>query len=207
MRIILALILLILVVGAGAYWGSPYYTVWRLDQAAKALDARATAGSIDLPAVRANLSPALAARFQSAIDTEKTKPHSILDRIGMAIAPFLNGKPAEVLVTPEALAVMLKTAAPPRYVNPFDHRRPADSAYPGEPYVVREHYVDNDLDQFSAAIGNRLRPGAEVRLKLLRFGFFTWKITTLDLDQDAPLTGGATTGASTTTVMTNNTSD
>ena len=192
MKAILLLLVLLALAGAGAYWGSPYYTVWRLEQAAKGLDAPTIARDVDLGAVKANLSPGLAARLTIAIDVEKAKPHSILDRIGMAIAPFLQHKPADAVVTPEGVAVMLKTAAPPRYAGPFPQGREPDSAHPGEPYTLNQGYIDGDLDQFQAAIGNRLKPGAEVRLRLLRRGFFTWKVTELDLDHDAPITGGVT---------------
>ena len=107
-RSFLALILLVAALAVGAYYGSPFYTVWRLEQAAKGGDAHAIAGVIDFPAVRANLSPRLSAALQASIDAEKTKPHSFLNRIGMAIAPFFHSKPADTLVTPEGLAIMLK---------------------------------------------------------------------------------------------------
>jgi hypothetical protein len=191
MKGILFLVVLLAATSVAAYWGSPYYTVWRLEQAAKGLDAATIARDVDLAAVKANLSPALAERLTVAIDVEKSRPHSILDRIGMAIAPFLQLKPADAVLTPEGVAVMLKTAAPPRYTAPFPQAREPDRAHPGEPYTLSQGYIKGDLDQFHAAIGNRLKPGAEVRLKLLRRGFFIWKVTELDLDQNAPITGGS----------------
>jgi hypothetical protein len=198
MKSLLSLVLLIALAAAGAYYGSPYYTVWRLEQAAKGQDASVVAGFIDFPAVRANLSTKLAAALAVQIDTEQAKPHSILDRIGMAIAPlFHHDRPGETLVTPEGVAVMLKTAKPPSYLSPFHTGREPDAAHPGEPYTVTEGYIDNDLDQFQAAVGNRLRPGAEVKLHLLRRGFFTWKVTALDLDHDAPGKGASTDNTST----------
>jgi hypothetical protein len=205
MRNFLSLILLIAVVVVGAYYGSPYYAVWQLEQAAKGGDAHAIANFIDFPAVRANLSPALSAKLQANIDAEKTKPHSLLDRIGMAIAPLFHGKAADTLVTPEGVAVMLKTAEAPSYANPFHRGRAPDSANPGEPYTVSQDYIDNDLDQFHAAIGNKLRPGAEVTLRLLRRGFMTWKVTEIDLDHNAPLK--TFTSTTTTTSSSSNTSN
>jgi hypothetical protein len=190
MKAILWLLVLFAAASVAAYWGSPYYAVWRIEQAAKGLDAPTIARDVDLEAVKANLSPALAARLTIAIDVEKSRPHSILDRIGMAIAPFLQHKPADAVLTPEGVAVMLKTAAPPRYAGPFPQGRGSDRAHPGEPYTLSQGYIDGDLDQFRAAVGNRLKPGAEVRLTLLRRGFFMWKVTDLDLDHDAPITGG-----------------
>lgn len=200
MRNFLSLILLIAVVIVGTYYGSPYYAVWRLEQAAKGGDAHAIAGAVDFPAVRANLSSRLSAQLQANINAEKTKPHSLLDRIGMAIAPLFQGKPADTLVTPEGITVMLKTAEAPGYSNPFHQGREPDSAHPGEPYTIHQDYVDNDLDQFHADIGNKLKPGAEAKIKLLRRGFLTWKVTGLDLDHNAPVTD-----ATTVSTTTNNT--
>jgi hypothetical protein len=198
MRNFLSLILLIAVVVVGAYYGSPYYTVWQLEQAAKGGDAHAIANFIDFPAVRANLSPKLTAALQANIDAEKTKPHSILDRIGMAIAPLFHGKPADTLVTPEGVAVMLKTAEPPSYTNPFHRGRAPDAANPGEPYTISQDYIDNDLDQFHAAIGNKLKPTAEITLRMLRRGFMTWKVTAIDLGTP-PVTTTSTTSTTTST--------
>jgi hypothetical protein len=196
MRSFLSLILLLAVIVVGAYYGSPYYTVWRLEQAAKGGDAHAIAGVIDFPAVRANLSPQITAALQARIDAEKTRPHSLLDRIGMAIAPLFHHKPADTLVTPEGVAVMLKTASPPNYESPFQQGREPDSAHPGEPYLLSQGYLDNDLDQFHAEIGNHLKPRARITLRLLRRGFLTWKVTAIDLGM-APKT--ATVVSSTTT--------
>jgi hypothetical protein len=186
-KTLLSLIVLIALAAVGAYYGSPYYTVWRLEQAAKGQDAGAVAGFIDFPAVRANLSPQLAAVLAVQIDAEQKKPHSLLDRIGMAVAPlFHRSHPGETLVTPEGVAVMLKTARPPTYL-PFNTGREPDAAHPGEPYTISQAYIDNDLDQFHAAVGNKLKPGAEVTLRLLRRGFMTWKVTEIDLDHNAPM--------------------
>jgi hypothetical protein len=200
MRSFLSLILLVAVIIVGAYYGSPYYTVWRLEQAAKGGDAHAIGNVIDFPAVRANLSPQISAALQARIDAEKQKPHSFLDRIGMAIAPLFHHKPADTLVTPEGVAVMLKTASPPNYESPFQQGREPDSAHPGEPYVISQDYLDNDLDQFHAEIGNKLKPKAEIKLRLIRRGFLTWKVTAIDLGR-APVT--ATVVSSTTTTSSN----
>ena len=206
MKTLLSLILLLALASVGAYYGSPYYAVWRLEQAAKGQDAATVARFIDFPAVRANLSPRLAAALAVQIDAEQTKPHSILDRIGLAIAPlFHHDRPGETLITADGVAVMLKTARTPAYKGPLDTQRDPDAAHPGEPYTVDEGYIDNDLDQFHASVGNRLRAGAVVKLRLLRRGFLTWKVTEIDLDHNAPLK--TFTSASTTTSSSSNTSN
>jgi hypothetical protein len=181
MRTLFSLLLLVVLLAMGAYYGSPYYVVWRLEQAAKAGDAATVAGLTDLAAVRANLSPSLSAAFQRRVEAERAKPHSLLDRLGMAIAPLFQAKPADVLVTPEGLAILLKTGAAPSYATVYHGGREADWAHPGRPYTLKEGYAGDDLDQFRARVGNRLKPEREVRLTLLRRGFFNWRLTAVDV--------------------------
>ena len=73
--------------------------------------------------------------------------------------------------------------------------------------MISQDYLDNDLDQFHAAIGNKLKPTAEITLKLLRRGFLTWKVTAIDLGT-APATtistSTTTTGSSSSTDNTSN---
>jgi hypothetical protein len=196
MKTFLSLIVLIVLAAGGAYFGSPYYTIWRLEQAAKGLDAATIGGLVDFPAVRANLSPKLASALAVQMNVEQAKPHSIFDRIGMAIAPLLHHRPGETLVTAQGVAVMLKTAKPPSYTSPLGTDRDADAAHPGQPYTVSEGYFDNDFDQFHAAVGNRLGPDAVVRLRLLRRGFFTWKVMMIDLGTVATTSADSTPNAS-----------
>ena len=65
--------------------------------------------------------------------------------------------------------------------------------------MIHQDYLDNDLDQFHADIGNKLKPTAEIKLRLLRRGFLTWRVTAIDLGT-APVT------STTTSVTTSNAS-
>jgi hypothetical protein len=62
MRTFFTLILFAVTLIAGAYFGSPWWTVWNLERAAKAGDVHAVAQVVDFPAVRASLSPQLTSR-------------------------------------------------------------------------------------------------------------------------------------------------
>lgn len=180
MRTFLSWVAIIVILVGGAYYGSPWWTVWNLERAAKAADAAAVAKVVDFPAVRANLSPALTARLQAAVNREKAKPHSFLDKLTMFVAPLFQPKPADQLLTAEGVTYMLKTTDAPPWISPFKHDRTIPA---GEPGVDLAHsgYIQDDLDQFQATITNKLKPGRTVTLKLLRRGFLTWKVVGLDL--------------------------
>ena len=181
MRTLLSWIVTLVILAGGVYFGSPYYTVWTLEQAAKAGDANAVAAKVDFPQVRANLTPALTARLQGALDREKVKPHSFFDRLAMFVAPVFVPKAVDTLVTPEGVAAMIKTGHAPTWLNPVHHEKQAAKATPGEPHAIKLGYVADDLDQFQAVIENKLSPGSRVTLTLFRRGFFTWKVTAIDL--------------------------
>lgn len=190
MRSVLTWVLVIAILIAGAYFGSPWWTVWNLERAAKAGDAGAIAKVVDFPAVRATLSPRVTAELQKALEREKTKPHSFFDKLTMFVAPLFVPKPVDTLVTPDGVAYMLKTASAPPFINPLKH----DAKTPaGEPALDFMHtgYVADDLDQFRAQITNKLAPGRTVTLQMLRRGFLTWKVVGLDLSRTPVATAGS----------------
>jgi hypothetical protein len=180
MRTFFSWVLLIILIVAGAYLGSPWWAVWNLEQAAKAGDAHAVAGAVDLPAVRASLSPQLAARLQRSMDHEKTKPHSLIEKLILFVRPVFQPKAADSLLTPSGVTYMLKTAQPPPWGDLFQVQK---APPPGQPSLdlMLSGYVADDLDQFHATVDNKLLSGRAVSLKLLRRGFVTWKVVGLDL--------------------------
>jgi len=180
MRMFFSWVLLIIILVGGAYLGSPWWAVWNLDRAAKAMDAHAIESSVDFPAVRASLSPALNAQLQQSADREKAKPHSIIDKLVMFGRSLVQPKVADTVLTPQGVTYILKTGAPPPWSNPFDGQK---APPPGEPALDLGHtgYLADDLDQFHATIDNKTYPGRAVSLKLLRRGFIAWKVVGLDL--------------------------
>jgi hypothetical protein len=193
MRTIFTWVVLIIILVGGAYLGSPWWAVWNLDRAAKAMDSHAIESAVDFPAVRASLSPGLNAKLQSAMDREKAKPHSVFDKLLMFGRSLIQPKVADTVLTPQGVTYMLKTAAPPPWSNPFEGQK---APPPGEPSLDLGHsgYMDDDLDQFHATIDNKIHPERAVSLKLLRRGFITWKVVSLDLvtvAAPAPAAAGA----------------
>ncbi len=189
MRAFFSWILLAAVLATGVYLGSPWWTLWNVEQAARAGDAGAVAKAVDFPAVRASLTPQLTAKLQAALDREKVKPHSFLDKLTMFVAPLFAAKAVDTLVTPEGVAYMLKTAEAPEWKNPFAREHAtAAGASTAQPSIDIWHtgYVGDDLDQFHAVVANKLAPGHTVSVKMLRRGFMTWKIISIDLGFTMP---------------------
>lgn len=184
MRTFFTGILLVVVLVTAVYLGSPWWTLWNVEQAARAGDAGAVAKSVDFPAVRASLSPQLTAKLQAALDREQAKPHSLLDKITLFASKLFVPKPVDTLVTPEGVAYMLKTAEAPEWKNPLAHdKATAAGATTAQPTLDLWHsgYVADDLDQFHATVVNKLAPGHTASVKMLRRGFMTWKIISIDL--------------------------
>ena len=189
MRAFFSWVLLIVVLITAVYLGSPWWTMWNVEQAARAGDAGAVAKVVDFPAVRASLTPQLQAKLQAALDREQVKPHSFLDKLAMFVAPLFVPKAVDTLLTPEGVAYMLKTAEAPEWKNPIAHEKAtAAGASTAQPTLDLWHtgYVGDDLDQFHATVANKLQPGHMVSVKMLRRGFMTWKIIGIDLGYTRP---------------------
>ena len=87
--IVLAAALLAVVAGAGWWFGAPWWTLWRMREAAQAGDAEALASYIDFPALRASTRAKLAPR---------------LGPLGGVLA----GPAVDALVSPAALRLALR---------------------------------------------------------------------------------------------------
>jgi hypothetical protein len=185
MRNFLSMILLIALVIGGAYFGSPWWTVWNLEQAAKAGDAHAVAKLVDIPAVRASLTPQLTVQLQTALHHEQQKPRGLLDKLTMFASSLFAAKPVDTLVTPEGITYMIKTTRPPPWTNPFQRDKVPPAGQPALDFG-KSWYMADDLDQFHAVVINKLVPGRAISLKLLRRGFMTWKVVGLDLISTTP---------------------
>ena len=196
MNRLLTLLGLLAALAAGAWYGSPYYTVWRLSQAVKAGDAQGVARAVDFPAVRENLKPRLRAYLEAEA---QRKPGSWLDRLGLALASSLMGSAVDVVVTPETLTAMLRTAKPPRPTAPAELPPPdpggtTDAAgldpasgprKPTDTRAVRMGYLAGDLDLFRATLASRAHPQRAVGLRLTRRGFLSWKVVDVELPPSA----------------------
>ncbi len=161
--VLFALVLVLVAAGEGIYLASPYYTIFRLESAARAGDTGAVAALTDMPAVRANLSPVLAAALAGPSAAPPRKV-SFLQRLRRFFAGRGRGERPEALLTPEALTGLLRAKGA---------------------RTAREGYADGDLDAFEARLVADPKGGA-LTLRLQRRGFLSWRIVGLALSPRSP---------------------
>lgn len=107
------LALLVVAAGAGWYFGSPWWTLYQIKQAAEAKDAGALSGYIDYPAVRADVRAQIKAR---------TRPQGIarVTDVGDMLAATMAQGVADAVVRPEGMAAVFVAGSVVR--SPFQMR-------------------------------------------------------------------------------------
>ncbi|WP_353189509.1 DUF2939 domain-containing protein [Pandoraea pnomenusa] len=102
-----------LVVVVGLLFGTPYYTLWRARDAANARDADALSSYVDYPAVRESLKTSLHDQLARQMDKQHNNAFGAL---ALAFGGWVSDRVVEALLTPEAVAAMLRgdsTGLPP----------------------------------------------------------------------------------------------
>ncbi|VVE87280.1 DUF2939 domain-containing protein [Pandoraea bronchicola] len=102
-----------LVVVLGLLFGTPYYTLWRARDAANARDATALSSYVDYPAVRESLKTSLHDELARQMDKQRGNAFGAL---ALAFGGWVSDRVVEALLTPEAVAAMLRgdsTGLPP----------------------------------------------------------------------------------------------
>ncbi|MGC7402549.1 DUF2939 domain-containing protein [Pandoraea pneumonica] len=132
--------LVALVVVLGLLFGTPYYTLWRARDAANARDADTLSSYVDYPAVRESLKTNLHDQLARQMDKQRG---NALGALALAFGGWVSDRVVEALLTPEAVAAMLRgdsTGLPPapgapapRDVTPPNAANDAGSAAPAAP--------------------------------------------------------------------------
>lgn len=132
--------LVALVVVLGLLFGTPYYTLWRARDAANARDADTLSSYVDYPAVRESLKTSLHDQLARQMDKQRG---NALGALALAFGGWVSDRVVEALLTPEAVAAMLRgdsTGLPPAPgapapsdVVPPDAANQAGSAAPTAP--------------------------------------------------------------------------
>ncbi|VVD73754.1 hypothetical protein PAQ31011_00752 [Pandoraea aquatica] len=136
----LSLVVVALVVVLGLLFGTPYYTLWRARDAANARDATALSSYVDYPAVRESLKTSLHDELSRQMDKQRGNAFGAL---ALAFGGWVSDRVVEALLTPEAVAAMLRgdsTGLPPapgapapRDVAPPQAESSAPQAAPSAP--------------------------------------------------------------------------
>jgi hypothetical protein len=110
-RWLIGLVVLIVAVGGGWLWGSPYLALLQLKKAADARDLTTISARIDYPAVRADLKTQLRERIGRA-------EGSALDRLGAAIAERFADPVVDAAITPEGMRALFASTAVAQAARP-----------------------------------------------------------------------------------------
>ncbi|GAB3626980.1 hypothetical protein PTE30175_04991 [Pandoraea terrae] len=195
-------IVLVPVIIAAALFGSPYYVLMRAKQAADARDAQALSVYVDYPAVRESLKTNLHDALGKEMDKRRDNPFGAL---ALAFGSWVSDRVVEALLTPEAVAAMLRgdstglppvpgapaprmedaPAAPPqpRSPAPATSPAPADSAanVPDVPPRTVTTTAFQDFNHFLVYVHRSNRPDRVVTFTLSRRNLVQWRLTAIQL--------------------------
>jgi hypothetical protein len=162
-----------------AYGASPYVAVRGFVATAKQGDAEKLRGSVDFPAVRADLKPQLRAAVTTRMERDPAMRGNPLAGLGEILMPSIFDRMIDSVVTPEGIAALVRAGKVGR----------ADTAS-ATPHRVDYgfHYVA--LNRFDVTVRRQGAVGDPVNLVFERRGLFAWKLVRIALPQSS-LTGPA----------------
>lgn len=194
----------VVVVVLGLLFGTPYYTLWRARDAANARDAATLSSYVDYPAVRESLKTSLHDELSRQMDKQRGNAFGAL---AMALGGWVSDRVVEALLTPEAVAAMLRgdsTGLPPapgapapRDVVPpqadLGASQPAPSANsdasPPPASGTSENHSPRtttttefqDFSHFLVHVSRSDRPERVVTFTLTRRNLVQWRLTAIAL--------------------------
>ncbi len=200
----LSLVVVALVVVLGLLFGTPYYTLWRARDAANARDANTLSSYVDYPAVRESLKTSLHDELSRQMDKQRSNAFGAL---ALALGGWVSDRVVEALLTPEAVAAMLRgdsTGLPPapgapepRDVTPPQADNSAPQAAPTAPAApasdggagttdakpprttTRTEF--QDFNHFLVHVSRSDRPERVVTFTLTRRNLVQWRLTAIAL--------------------------
>jgi hypothetical protein len=157
-----------------AYGASPYLAVRGFIAAAKQGDAAKLRGSVDFPAVRADLKPQLAAAVTTRMERDPAMRGNPLAGLGEILMPSILDRIIDSVVTPEGIAALVR----------------AGKVGHGDAASATPHRVDYDfhyvaLDRFDVTLRRQGAVGDPVQLVFERRGLFAWKLVRIALPQSS----------------------
>jgi hypothetical protein len=172
-RILGVLALLVLLLAAAAYIGSPFWTFHELKEAARSGDKDRLEALVDFPAVRENL--------KGQVDSKAVKLAREASGVGfpavMALGKLgsvIGDRAVDRLVTPEAITALVTKGRNLRLHQVNDDHQGADA----QPQV---RYAYLAPDRFRVALSPADRPDTTVALVMNRQGLFSWRVEELEL--------------------------
>ena len=176
-KVLTGLIAAAAVLFLAAWFVSPLLAVRGLISAAKAGDEAKLERLVDFPAFRDSLKSELNARLRAEMRENLRARDSALAGLGMMLAPSLIGSAVDALVTPSAVATMVRTAEAP---DPTDRTpRGGDD----EDDDIRQSYGYRGLNTFAVTLTDPDAPDQRLVLLMERRNVFAWKLAGVDLGE------------------------
>lgn len=97
--------------GTGIYWGSPFFTLYQMKNAAVARDAEALSDFIDFESLRQNIKEQLNASIAKEM-LKQQQDNNPFASLGVAFGSMLINNVVENYITPSAIILMLEGSKP-----------------------------------------------------------------------------------------------
>ncbi len=156
---------------AAAYFGSPYYAVHDLRQAALAGDADALEDGVDFPSVQSSLKSQMTIALTNKMQNDPELKNNPFAGLGMAMMPAIIDKAVTSYVTADGIAMMVKG------------RKPGS-----EPTAAGESDLDyssdwSGLDRFRMRTVKKSTGEEGPTFVFKRRGLFGWKLEKIELPE------------------------
>jgi len=183
MRKLYILVAVAILLGVGAYFGSPYWTIHQIRNAAEAGQGDRLADYVDFPAVRESVKTQLAASMQKDLNGPKMKNNPFA-ALGQSLAVGLVNTMVDAMITPDGIANMIRSGHVARTAAPSaaaTSAAPAPTA-PAEPDnrpKLRQGYEGMNI--FKAALLDPKTGEDLMEAVLSRQGMFAWRLTAISI--------------------------
>jgi hypothetical protein len=174
-RLKIGAVVVLLVAVSGWYYYTPYLAVKNMRAAAESKDSATLSRYINFPSVRESLKASLNAKMLS--EMAKKQEGNPFAALGAAFAMALVGPMVEAMVTPEALAMMMKGEKPSlEKSKPTATTASATSESDTETSMSYENF-----DQFVVSTRKKGATDDPVALVFQREGLFSWRLSAIRL--------------------------
>lgn len=157
---------------------SPVFAAQGLIKAAKAGNVAELERRVDFPALRTSLKDELGDELAARLRDDPRVKRSGLGGLGLALAPMLLSGAIDTVVTPQGVAMMVRTGEAPR---PDASAPPPETAPSEKSAEIHQSWGYRDLNTFAVTLTRRDAPDRQLALLMKRQGLMGWKLAGVDL--------------------------
>lgn len=160
-----------LLLGGGAYVGSPYLAANDIKNAAISGDADQLEDKVDFPAVRESLKSQVSTALTQKMNTDPSMKDNPFAGLAMVMIPAIVDKTVDAYVTSDGLSALVRGAKPAE----------AKAAPSSENPDVEYTYEWVNADRFRVKTANSKTQKVGPTLVFERQGFTSWKLVKVDV--------------------------